>query len=163
MIFFAVAAPTPGRLSSSDCVALLTSILSGLALAASACDDDSARPQARIAARTIVTLVAVRILDLVARGYGFRLRAVALRPAAERFYRPPGSLAPVLKSLGLRSRSECPRPKVGHDAPTHSSAACYAATGWVHALHRVAASAMSSLHCGHSFVVSFASPGLGMK
>src|ERR1700693_4113989 len=72
MIFFAVAAPTPGRLSRSAWLALVMSILSGFAASAGA--GDIARPPAGIAARTRAPFVAVRIVGLLARGAGFRLR-----------------------------------------------------------------------------------------
>src|SRR5258706_11972485 len=67
MIFFAVAAPTPGRASRSACEALLMSTLS-FAPAASAGDGEIASPQARTAARTSVYRVVFRIFHLLARG-----------------------------------------------------------------------------------------------
>src|ERR1700693_1142885 len=104
MIFFAVAAPTPGRLSRSAWLALLMSILS--AFAASAGAGDIARPQARIAARTRAPFVAVRIVGLLARGAGFRLRRSLgdRQPRDSIGPREPGS---GFISLGRRPQSEC--------------------------------------------------------
>ncbi len=94
MIFFAVAAPTPGRLSRSAWLALLMSIFS--ALAASAGVGDIARPQARIAATTRAPLVAVRIVDLPARGTlrGLILSTFRLIPRSTSF-QPHEAAAPT--------------------------------------------------------------------
>src|SRR5258706_13487180 len=95
MIFFAVAAPTPGRASRSACEALLMSTLS-FAPAASAGDGEIARPQARTAARTSVYRVVFRIFHLLARG-PFRESP-----------REPSLRFPVILSHGRRGRRELP-------------------------------------------------------
>jgi hypothetical protein len=95
--------------------------------------------------------VAVRIFDLLARGSLRGFISSRSRLVFESHVRPP-LIAGFVPVPGY--------PNAGPLIPLNP---CQAATGCVQALHRVAVRGMISLHCGHSCVVGFVSPGFGMK